>query len=653
MASDTSTFCPDASFKYLEVSTGGLVVSLEGDEVRIAHKNYQEKEQHWRYKDGYIECFDGRVLHVKDNSSAHRVQIVAVPKDAEAGQLTGQTWTLEADGHIKNGNQSENWLLQKCDLFLAVRGNAIEEVGMDLCVWEKVDEDGQHWMLSEIPEDIEGRRREAEAKAAAETRRAEAAEAKAQAAKAAEAAAALAQVEKRREAEGQGDSSPSSERRRRGGSKVDPLAQGDSVRAHLSDDESHAPFDDSDRKNLIGGDKAGSSSRSMGKMPNLLNLKMPDGSERRVVLAKPGGKLCLGLPPPPGGWYGPFGFLRLVAYAFVALGCFGVLGLMYSVSFGDVPVSLANILLIAAACLAAIAAEAHEGLASQVTQIAHENDKFARKNVKLASQVDELQSTEERITKAADALNGDLDQLSDVVAQLNKITNLEQVNTMISAFLDAERNSGHCDLCLSGEEELHEFWSGCRSVVKKELPGFDLDELHDKSLETGLPFICVSLVISAVLRNCEGQPHEFKKHGKLAPSYGARAAKAFLNTVLFALDPQEESRIRRLEMDLESALPQLPDEYSPMDALHSFLLGLAEEAKNRKTGPKIVSNESLKPFARALKGVSPWPGPHGQPDSSSSCLGSVPPVRGQGSGSPAAPVTFGRGAASSSARASS
>jgi len=352
-------------------------------------------------------------------------------------------------------------------------------------------------------------------------------------------------------------------------------------------------------KPIVSKDSAG-----LGNMPVSLELVRPDGRVRKVSLTKPGAKLCFGLPPPPGGWYGPFGFLRMVAYMFDAVVVVGVSCFFHSLFSEGGFVTFACALLVLAARLAGMAAQAHEGLANQVSEIAAQNEKFARKNETLRQQVTALEKTEERITMATGKLEGDESQLADILAQLNQVSNLAQINTMIQAFVDAESGSGSHDLCLQGKEQLHDFWSGCKNVLKKELPDFDLEELHDLSLKSGLSFTCVSLIISAVLRHCEGHPHTSGK-----PAKGHRAACAFLNMVLFAMEPHKALRVNSLEASLLDALPLLPN-YSSTEALHSFLMDLAHEAAVVPKGAKVVPDDAFKPFARAVTNVRPWPKAH-------------------------------------------
>ena len=113
--------------------------------------------------------------------------------------------------------------------------------------------------------------------------------------------------------------------------------------------------------------------------------------------------LC-GLPSPPGGWLGPFGFFRLVTYAFVFLAVLAIfLGIMAATGqpFAGVPfiggredlwasasgrgepdgfATFAALLLCLGSVVSAGAAYAHEGLEREVSAMKKQNDIFKSKN---------------------------------------------------------------------------------------------------------------------------------------------------------------------------------------------------------------------------------------------------------------------------------
>jgi len=618
-------------FTYLECpNTCGLVVSLEGTDVRLAKKNHRNKGQHWRYspESGHIEsAIDGFVL-LGDILSCNPILAVAPTG------VPGEKWSLEEDGRYKNEIQTNRWNMQMCDTFLSVMGDAVNVLGMQLCIRDKVEHDGQKWQFVEVPQDVAERKKEqAILEEAAARKKAQAeAEAKRKAEVASRADTSGSSGEAQRvqlthppRLRTESPESPTSSWHVLPATGNRKLISTDTLLGYTMEERAERRGSDHSRRMLA---RQASITRwqdlaaeplvpapqddeetGLGKMPHALTLKNPDGSVKTVSLTKPGAKLCCGLPLPPGGWYGPFGFLRMVTYGFCFCGALAIICFLDSIYVREGWNIFWSVLLSLASALSAVAAWAHEGLANQVSEIAKENDRFAENGEKLHEQIDRLQGTEERITHAVGQLRGDVYQLGRVVGELNKITNLSQINTMLRGFLTAERNSGQMDLRLNGEEELHNFWSGSKIVLRKELPEFDLDAMHKMSLQTGLTFTCINLIISAVLRNSEGHSHDMVNCGGVSENTGHTAAVCHLNLVLFANEPQHNHRLQAFEASINDVIDKLPEMYQPLEKLHDVLVEMQSAAAAVARGPKVVPDEKIAPLAKAMQHIRPW-APH-------------------------------------------
>jgi len=321
----------------------------------------------------------------------------------------------------------------------------------------------------------------------------------------------------------------------------------------------------------------------------VMHLSMPDGSLDKATFTKQAAKLCMHFPPPPGGWYGPFGFFRMVTYFFVGLVGASVLCDLDALWNIDWLRLFSSLLFGVAAAFCAFASYAHEGLANQVGAIKKQNDKFAKNNTMLAAQVGMLGDTNTRLEDTEKDLEGGLDQLDGVMDGLHKCDELLQISAMIRAFnsanLDGDREPR------IEAEEFEDFWSGCHIILEKQLPHVDFHEKVDVFRKQGMCFSSVTLIIQAVLRGGDGDA-------------GAKHAAAMIALAVFASDPCDEAGLDKLHEQLaEGLITHKHPVFADADKLKEHLQEMASKASVTKSGGKSIVDDEIKPLAMAVIGA--------------------------------------------------
>mmetsp|Transcript_144562 Transcript_144562/g.366945 ORF Transcript_144562/g.366945 Transcript_144562/m.366945 type:complete len:327 (+) Transcript_144562:1390-2370(+) len=264
---------------------------------------------------------------------------------------------------------------------------------------------------------------------------------------------------------------------------------------------------------------------------------------------------CLGLPPPPGGWYGPFGFFRLVSYAFVGVAGLGVLFALSSLVCLDFFGFLAAALLTVAALVSAAASYAHEGLANEVTEMAKQNDQFAQKNDKLTEQVKELGGVADKLQSIEKDLGVNMDQLKATLEAMHRQTSIQQLATMLSAFCDADRD-GDKNQRLTNSE-VSDFFDSSDAVLRGACPTFDFEALKQLALTVGIGLYAMRFMVNALIASGDDNPHK---------------STAELSLIMFCFDPEHhlESCLADLrlvltdtsEEELRSILQEKKDKFA-------------------------------------------------------------------------------------------
>jgi len=230
--------------------------------------------------------------------------------------------------------------------------------------------------------------------------------------------------------------------------------------------------------------------------------------------------VCCGLPAPPGGWYGPFGFLRLLAYVFILVFVMAAVLFVLAIVEADWFGIVANALLMAAAIVCALSAFAHEGLANEVTEMARQNDRYAEKNERLAKSIKDLGAVQQRLNRTQQSMGITADELQETLGMLHQLTATEQLSAILRAFISAD-SFGNSDQRLQ-KSELDDFFATAGPVLRQAAPEFNFEELRKEAKKSSLDFAAVRLLIDAVVAGAEATP------GK---------SSAALSLVMFALNP--------------------------------------------------------------------------------------------------------------------
>ena len=283
--------------------------------------------------------------------------------------------------------------------------------------------------------------------------------------------------------------------------------------------------------------------------------------------------LC-GLPAPAGGWLGPFGFFRLVTYAFVACSVLAIfLGIMAATGqpFADVPLiggqpdgfaTFAALLLCFGSIVSAGAAYAHEGLEQEVSAMKKQNDIFKTKNDMLAAQLNDLSGVRAKLQTVQKKMGENLQQFEDTLQELHTVSCAELLQMMLEAFMNADL-AGVKDCRLVGEE-IDSLFDVCEASLKDAAPDFDMDKLINAVAETGIGICNLRFLANAAVAGCD------KKPGR---------STAMLTLVMFSAHPD------KYEHELAIALRSVLD----MDQDH-----IAEMLKEKKLGVNWCSPQCQK-----------------------------------------------------------
>jgi len=248
---------------------------------------------------------------------------------------------------------------------------------------------------------------------------------------------------------------------------------------------------------------------------------------------------CCGIAPPPMGWYGPFGFFRLVSYAFMAASVSGLFLAVGSLSQMDSLGFFAGLLLIIAAAVCSMAAYSHEGLANEVTQAAEQNKKFAEKNDRMAKQLDGFGDVADKLGSLEKELGVNMDQFTGFLDSLHRQTSIQQLATLLRAFCDADRHGGAPpdERLMKGEVE--EFLDDSDPVLRGACPAFDFDAFKKAAVEVGIGMHAVRFMADALIA---------------AGSDSVHKSTALLSLIMFSFQPEEQ--IEHLLSELKLACPE-------------------------------------------------------------------------------------------------
>jgi len=264
---------------------------------------------------------------------------------------------------------------------------------------------------------------------------------------------------------------------------------------------------------------------------------------------------CCGLPAPPGGWLGPFGFFRLVTYAFLTGAVFAVL-LAVAASTGQPKIPLlvggadgfaafASLLLCFACLISAGAAYAHEGLEQEVTAMKKQNDLFKEKNDMLSTQLDELSGVRTKLEDVQKKMGANLDQFEEMLQELHTVSCAEILQLMLEAFLNSDVD-GPRDGRLVGEE-VQRFFDVCEANLKQAAPDFNVEQLVNEVCETGIGICNLRFLANAAVTGCDKVPGR---------------STAMLALVMFSSHPEKYEH--ELAISLKSVLGSSDEEIATL-----------------------------------------------------------------------------------------
>jgi len=231
---------------------------------------------------------------------------------------------------------------------------------------------------------------------------------------------------------------------------------------------------------------------------------------------------CCCTRPPPGGWKGPFGFFRLMSFAFVLLALFAIAMLVLMIINTDWLGIIAAVLLFLAAAFCAVSAFAHEGLEREVAEMAKQNDRYATKNELLREQVKELGVVADRLQHIQNHMGVNIAQLHETLNSLHQLTATAQLSSILSAFTQAD-SFGDKNKILEGPE-VNDFLVSTDAVLRQAAPTFNFSMFRKEALKKGLDLFAIRLLINAVVASSD---------------VNAGKSEAQLWLVMFGLNPEK------------------------------------------------------------------------------------------------------------------
>jgi len=298
-----------------------------------------------------------------------------------------------------------------------------------------------------------------------------------------------------------------------------------------------------------------------------VTTKAPDGTTTTVrTMPKMD---WLGMTEPPGGWHGPFGFLRMVALAFAFLSAIMLLTFFYAASEGENALTLAFCLILSAgSMLAAAAAYSHEGLAKQVTKMAKHNNQYSALNDSFKEQTAGLEKATAKIFDLVGGQESKVEEFKQQMSQLDQLSSLSEISTITRAFIDAQltnklfnptSSDGDIDGLLSHSEVVSFIKSSVATLKERIPPKYDLEDLGREAFFPGLCITDINMLLAAVTTDI------------------AEEKDCFMAVLYFFIDPREKGVVKEVTRTLRIHLkndPRLGNE----QALKAEILRLANTA---------------------------------------------------------------------------
>jgi len=309
-----------------------------------------------------------------------------------------------------------------------------------------------------------------------------------------------------------------------------------------------------------------SDSKTHIELPSTVKVLNEAGqAEEMAVVGASKVAACCGIAPPPMGWYGPFGFFRVVALAFMAISVSGLFLAVGSLAKMDSLGFFAGLLLIIAAAVCAAAAYSHEGLANEVTEAAEQNNKFAEKNDRMAQQLNGLGDVATKLDSLEQELGVNMDEFEGFLDKLHRQTSIQQLATLLEAFCAADRRGGDADERLNDQGQVDDFLDACDPILRGACPTFDFDAFKKAAAHAGIGMYAVRFMSDAVIA---------------AGSDSLHKSTALLSLIMFSFQPDEQ--LEHLLSELKLACPDRDEA-----ALRNLLVQKKEKGAQRDQGGRI------------------------------------------------------------------
>jgi len=272
-----------------------------------------------------------------------------------------------------------------------------------------------------------------------------------------------------------------------------PLTAG---RENESDKQTYGSIASARRKKKV------KNAHAMGLPPKSLTSKSVDGVVSHVQVTP---KSIFGMAEPPGGWYGPFGFLRLVSYSFMFMSAIMLMTFVYGLAAQENIWSLSFCLILCvASLLAAGAAYSHEGLANQVSKMARHNSEYAALNDDFTRQTNDLEGVADRIDELLKGKAETIEEFKSHMSKLDQLSSLNLISTVVRSFIDAQmqeyaKSGGQGDPDgLLTHSEVRDFLNGAKTTLKDRVPEFDSMKLARSAFFPGVSLSEINLLVATI-----------------------------------------------------------------------------------------------------------------------------------------------------------
>lgn len=292
-----------------------------------------------------------------------------------------------------------------------------------------------------------------------------------------------------------------------------------------------------------------------------------------TVAAAETARSCFGcLPSPAGGKFGPFGFLRLVAYAFCWIFLYSCVAIFLHWGTGDFLILSMESLLAVASAFCALCAYSHEMLMNQTTETAKQNKRMSKSLDRLEESVEGLKGVNDKLAALAKSFNTNLDEVEQLLTELGSLSDLEHVCDLLKSFMsvEAEFRTGIHDGVLD-REDLIEFLEAAQLAFLRipNVSRLDVLEIQRRNSKAGIDLNMLKLLANALLSRTRDP----------------RRSHALSDLFLFMMEPTKDRR---------EAVMQYFKVFKKVQWPHGSLQNELRAAKSLSPKDGVVSGEHTK-----------------------------------------------------------